>query len=271
MDLLLDLLAAVCLALVLPVGTRLLALPACAPFGTWLAAGALSGLSVLLDAGAPALALCLPLAVLCSLTALLGVVRLVEVLRERTPRSVAALSAAASLGVVALALVVDRSGAAPFLGFDATVWRLTVLHFSVAGFAASLLVGHTALAAPGPLAGAACWAVPVGTAGVGAGWFAGEWVELAGAAVLVAGLLAAATVLLRDVVRWTEAAGQLLAAAALVTPVSAALAVWWALGEAADLPHPTLTWTAATHGVGNALGVGLAGLLGWTALAKEQL
>jgi hypothetical protein len=271
MDLLLDVLVAVCAALVLPLGARLLSLPAQAPFGTWLAAGALAAVAALLDPGAPALVLALPLAALGAATALLGAARLPEVVRTRAPRPVAALSAAGSLGVVTLALVVDRSGSAPFLGFDATVWRLTVLHFCVAGFAASLLVGHTAVAAPGPLADAACWAVPLGTATVGAGWFADEWVELVGAVVLVAGLLAAAWVLLRDVVRWSDASGQLLAAAALVTPLSAALAVWWALGEAAGLPHPTLTWTAATHGVGNALGVGLAGLLGWTALAKEQL
>ena len=32
-------------------------------------------------------------------------------------------------------------------------------------------------------------------------------------------------------------------------------------GEAVGLPHPTLTWMAATHGFGNALGFALCALL----------
>ncbi|MGW4221252.1 YndJ family transporter [Streptomyces bacillaris] len=36
-----------------------------------------------------------------------------------------------------------------------------------------------------------------------------------------------------------------------------------AVGEATGLPHPTLTWMAATHGLGNALGFALCSLLAW--------
>jgi hypothetical protein len=39
------------------------------------------------------------------------------------------------------------------------------------------------------------------------------------------------------------------------------LAPSWALDEATGLPHPALTWMAATHGLGNALGFALCSVL----------
>ncbi|MEW2491730.1 YndJ family transporter, partial [Streptomyces sp. NPDC048411] len=48
--------------------------------------------------------------------------------------------------------------------------------------------------------------------------------------------------------------------------VTMVLALSWALGEATGLPHPTLTWMAATHGLGNALGFALC-----SALARQRL
>lgn len=257
----------VSLGLVVPLGVRLLALPLTAPVAAWLAAGAVASVSVLLDAGRVAVLLALPMVALCAGTAAVGLRRVSEGVDARVA---AAVSASSSLGVVAVALLVDRSGIAPFLGFDATVWRLTVLHFCVAGFAASLLVGLTHVAAATRATCFACWAAPTGTALVAAGHFLGPWLELAGALSLTAGLLACSWAALH-LVRLDEAGGQLLAVAAAVTPLTMLLAVSWALGHATDLPHLTLTQTAATHGVGNALGVGLAGVLGWTTVTKEQL
>ncbi len=270
---LLTTLTVLCLALVLPLGIRLLSAPLTVPAGWWLSAGASAGLGTVLPTGPAAVLLVVPLAGLCVAIAAMGTVRLRELGSGPAPaaRAAAALSATSSLAVVALALLVDRAGAAPFLGFGPTVWRLTVLHFCVAGFAASLLVGLAAVAAPCAATHLGCWAVPTGTALVGAGHFLGPWLEPAGAVALTSGLLASSWVVLRRVVRWSDSGGQLLAVAAGVTPATMALALWWALGEAVDLPHPTLTWTAATHGVGNALGIGLAGVLGWTTITQEQL
>jgi hypothetical protein len=54
---------------------------------------------------------------------------------------------------------------------------------------------------------------------------------------------------------------RMVSALAVLAPM--VLAVWWTAGLAFDLPHHSLAWTAATHGVLNAVGYALCGLLGW--------
>ncbi|MFJ4313312.1 YndJ family transporter [Streptomyces anulatus] len=61
----------------------------------------------------------------------------------------------------------------------------------------------------------------------------------------------------------------LLLASATVPVATMLLALSWAPGEATGLPHPTLTWTAATHGLGNALGFALCSLLAWRRIRTE--
>ncbi|WP_327676015.1 YndJ family protein [Kitasatospora sp. NBC_00458] len=63
----------------------------------------------------------------------------------------------------------------------------------------------------------------------------------------------------------------LLAVSGTVLAATMLLALWWALGEASGIPHPTLGWMAATHGVGNALGFALCSLLAWRRLALPHL
>jgi hypothetical protein len=57
---------------------------------------------------------------------------------------------------------------------------------------------------------------------------------------------------------------------ASVLAVTMVLALWWALGEASGLVHPSLGWMAATHGIGNAFGFGLCGMLAWRLLRNEE-
>lgn len=183
----------------------------------------------------------------------------------RLPDAVRELAAFAALGFLAVAasgLVPERFGV-EFLGYSLPVLGLTAAHFHFAGFAAALLAGLAYVAAPGRPALVGAAAIPAGTLVVLVGYFTGEAVELAGAVVLAAGLLATSWVVLRDIAPRAGGGRLLLTVSAVVTPVTMALAVWWALGEATGLAHPTLTWTAATHGVLNALGVGLAGVLAW--------
>jgi len=64
--------------------------------------------------------------------------------------------------------------------------------------------------------------------------------------------------------------GTLLAISALSALVPRVLAVWWTAGLAFDLPHLSMTSTAATHGVANAVGYTLCGLLGWRQTLRQK-
>ena len=100
------------------------------------------------------------------------------------------------------------------------------------------------------------------------GFFVGDAVQLVGAAVLTAGLWLAAFVIWRDVFPGVTdpLTRVLLGTSAAVLVPSLLLALWWALGRAADLPHPSVDWMIATHGVANALGFGLCSVLAWRRL-----
>ncbi|MEV6976354.1 YndJ family protein [Kitasatospora sp. NPDC093806] len=193
--------------------------------------------------------------------------------RSLAPAEIAVLTALATPSVAGLALVAERSGHELF-GFDLDILALTVPHFHYAGFTAALVAGLVCRAVPDSRA--ARWAalsVPAGTLLVLAGYFVDDWAELAGAAVLTTGMWLVGLLTWRDLRtrggadcrdRTTPA---LLGVSAAVLAATMLLALWWALGEASGLPHPTLGWMAATHGVGNALGFALCSLLAWRRLA----
>ncbi|WP_441246830.1 YndJ family protein [Kitasatospora sp. McL0602] len=204
--------------------------------------------------------------------------------RSLAPAELAVLTALAAPSVAGLALLAERSGHRLF-GFDLDILALTVPHFHFAGFTAALVAGLVCRAEAGRHAArtartartarAAALSVPLGTGLVLAGYFVDDWAELLGAVVLTAGMW------LVGLLTWRELrhrapdrlTGVLLAVSSAVLLVTMLLALWWALGEASGLTHPTLTWMAATHGLGNALGFALCGLLAWrrlgAALPKE--
>ncbi|MBT2450531.1 YndJ family protein [Streptomyces sp. ISL-43] len=202
------------------------------------------------------------------------------------PAEVAVLTALAAPSVAGTALVAERAGYRLF-GFDLDILALTVPHFHFAGFAAALVAGLVCRACPpgagapgtsGPAASAALarWAaysVPAGTLLVLLGYFVDDWAELAGAVTLTGGMWAVALLTWRDVrpaVRDRDrVTAALLATSAAVLVATMLLALWWALGEATGIAHPTLTWMAATHGLGNALGFALCSLLAWRRLAAD--
>ncbi|WP_420377880.1 YndJ family protein [Streptomyces filamentosus] len=209
---------------------------------------------------ATALAACYALATLA--LALLAPARL-ALTRSPRPAELAVLTALVCPSVAGLALVAERASY-PLFGFELDLLALTVPHFHFAGFAAALVAGLLCRSAGGGvLAGAAALSVPAGTLLVLAGYFVDDWAELVGAVVLTAGMTAVAVLTLRE--RRDLAADPvtraLLGVSALVLAVTMALALWWALGEATGIPHPTLTWMAATHGLGNALGFAVCSLL----------
>ncbi|WP_259316530.1 YndJ family protein [Kitasatospora xanthocidica] len=193
--------------------------------------------------------------------------------RSLAPAEVAVLTALAAPSVAGVALVAERSGY-PLFGFEPHILALTVPHFHYAGFTAALVAGLVCRAARPGSAPARCAAlsVPAGTLLVLAGYFLGNWWQFAGAAVLTTGMWLVGLVTWRDLRPrtrdWTTA--RLLAASSAVLALTMLLALWWALGRAAGLPHPTLTWMAATHGVGNALGFALCALLAWRRITADR-
>ncbi|WP_411104637.1 YndJ family protein [Streptomyces sp. cmx-4-9] len=187
-----------------------------------------------------------------------------------TPPEIAVATALASPSVAGTALVAERAGHRLF-GFDLDILALTVPHFHYAGFAAALVAGLVCRAArPGPWTRGAAYSVPAGTLLVLLGYFVDDWAELLGAVVLTGGMWAVALLTWREIRpsgrdRTTRA---LLAVSAAVLVATMLLALWWATGEATGIVHPTLTWMAATHGLGNALGFALCSVLAWRRLTR---
>lgn len=187
--------------------------------------------------------------------------------RDLGPAGIALLTALVTPAVAATALVAERSGHQLF-GFDLGILALTVPHFHFAGFAAALIAGLVCRVSDGPAGRFAALSVPLGTLLVLVGYFIGDWAELVGAVVLTAGMWTV------GLLTWRlgRAAGRdrttryLLLASAAVLVATMLLALSWAVGEATGLPHPSLTWMAATHGLGNALGFALCSLLAWRRL-----
>jgi len=184
--------------------------------------------------------------------------------RREWPTEIAVLTALISPAVAAAALVAERAGY-PLFGFEPAVLTLTVAHFHFAGFAAALIAGLQTHIAPGRAAELAALTVPAGTLLVLTGYFTGEFVELAGALVLTAGMWTVGWLTWRyaRAPGLDRVTGALLAGSAAVLVASMVLAVSWALGEATGLPHPSLAWMAATHAVANALGFALCAMVGW--------
>lgn len=243
----------------------------------WVPAAGAAAVALWLPRGAWAVALAgVYLAVTLAL-ALCAPVRLATVSRRAGPglwpREVAVLTALVAPAVAAAALVAERGGYRLF-GFGLEVLSLTVAHFHVAGFVAALVAGLVCRTA-GDAAEArlAALAVPVGTFVVLVGFFTGEWVELAGAVVLTAGMWLVAWLTWRQVrPRAADRVARASLGAGAVTLVATmALAVSWALGEAAGVPHLSLEWMAATHGVANAVVFGTCAVVAWRRLRVDPL
>jgi hypothetical protein len=264
MSVLVNLLICVGMLVIVPIGLRLLDDPSALPARqVWPVGAACGAISLWLPRGAVAtsfaMAYALGAAVLCAY----AISRPTPPRRE-WPAEIAVLTALVSPAVAASALVAERSGYHLF-GFKLGVLALTVAHFHFAGFAAALIAGLQTRTEPGRAAAIAALTVPAGTMLVLIGYFTTDFVELAGALLLTAGMWTVGWL------TWRYARGlgpdrltaALLTGSAAVLAASMVLAVSWALGEATGLPHPSLVWMAATHGVANALGFALCAMVGW--------
>lgn len=188
--------------------------------------------------------------------------------RVATPRVVAVCAALIAPMVASCSLAAERAGYRLF-GFDLDVLALTVAHFHYAGFAAALVAGLVCrLSSDGSLGQAAALSVPVGIATVFVGFFTNDWVELAGALSLTVGMWLTGWLVWHQAipVARDRATRALLATSALVLGLTMVLALDWALGETTGLAHLSLSWMVATHGVANALGFALCGIVAWRRL-----
>ncbi|WP_405669190.1 YndJ family protein [Streptomyces sp. NBC_00055] len=274
MSVLVDLIVMLGMLVVVPAGLRL---TGAAEFDRirrlWPLFAVPGAVALWLPRGGPAtvLAGCYALgAVLLALHAPPRLLRAVRASAAHRTAEIALFTALVTPSVAATALVAERSGHALF-GFGPGILALTVPHFHFAGFAAALIAGLVCRVADGPAGRFAASSVPSGTLLVLIGYFIGDWAELAGAVVLTAGMWTVALLTWRTI----RVSGRdrttrtLFAVSSAVLVATMVLALSWALGEATGLPHPTLTWMAATHGLGNALGFALCSVLAWRRLQDQ--
>ena len=259
---LVNLLVSVGMLVVVPAGLRLISDPAVAFARRCWPVGAVAGaVSLWLPRGTVATSLATVYAVAAAVLCAYALSRPAPRRRE-WPTEAAVLTALISPAVAASALIAERAGYQLF-GFELGILALTVAHFHFAGFAAALIAGLQSRLTPGPAARAAALTVPAGTLLVLLGYFTAEAVELAGALVLTAGMWTVGWLTWRYARTAADRlTALLLGCSAIVLVASMALAVSWALGEATGLPHPSLAWMAATHGVANALGFAVCAMVG---------
>ncbi len=229
------------------------------------AAAALT-VSFWLPAGAGARVLAAPWLLCCGLhAAALGA----QALFREEPFSAGwlPLLSAAFLPVGGVWTLLSRGGQAP-MGFQEPIILLTGVHFHYTGFAAPLLVFFVrGAAAPGrtrTLLTAAGVGLAAGIPLLAAGFVLSRHLQLLGVLVLAAALAVYGVLALRTAPRLRSAAARAaLRVSSVALLLAMALAVTYAAGEYTSRWFLSIPQAAATHGVLNALGFTLCGLLAW--------
>ena len=202
--------------------------------------------------------------------ALLGLCGLLVL--SRKPVTLSSLCLAASLIYLPVGcawLVASRYGLTP-MNFQEPIVLLTAVHFHFAGFAAPLLALVTArhfAQTPRPAvrtifkivdAGVIC-----GPGLLAVGFVAGPHTKLAAFIVALSEVSLAAFFLAALRAISSRAAQLLLVVSAASVIFSMSFAIVWAVGEFPLQPFVHLAEMAKFHGIANALGFTLCGLLGW--------
>lgn len=188
----------------------------------------------------------------------------------RRSRRVDELPGAVALGFLAVGaawLVADRAALEP-AGFAPPFVALTAVHFHHAGFVATTVLG-TCLDAGGRAQRVATALVVAGPPVVAVGFLAVPALQVLGALLLSVGLWTfAAVVWVRPL---SGGAGVLLRVAGLAVVLPMVLALHWATGAATGWFRPLdIPTMAQSHGVVQAFGFGLLGLLGRRVAAARQ-
>ncbi|MEV6523853.1 YndJ family transporter [Longispora sp. NPDC051575] len=249
MTILVNLIVTLGMLVILPLGLRLLHLPA-AVRTFWPLAAVPGAISLWLPRGATAAGLA---------AAYLAMTLIVAFQAGRrsgwNPRELAVRTALVSPAVAAAALLVERTGVGLFaVDVEGLARALPQLHY--AGFTAALVAGLIHRTDQDSTAARiAALTVPIGAETILIGYFVGGHLELVGALVLTTGMWFVGWLMWRD--------GFLFKLSSAVLAATVLLAVLWAAGEAFGTPGFGLTWLTATHGVATALGLALCGLLAW--------
>ncbi len=178
--------------------------------------------------------------------------------------------APAYLAVGAAWLLADRLDLAP-VGVTAPLVQLTAIHFHHAGFGAAVLATCTWQVRPSRGAGAALAMILAGPPVVAVGFLTSGVLQVLGALLLAVGLWALAWQVVRHVApRFAGAPRILLVVSALATLAPMVLAVQWAAGSAFGTPALSIPAMALWHGLANAVGFVLLGVLGWHLTALDH-
>jgi hypothetical protein len=230
--------------------------------------------SMLLPAGVGAGLLAALWLLVCGLLAMAGLAAFIQE-RPTLPR----LARSAALGYLAVGgawLVLFRLGV-PVLTFPRVIIELTAVHFHFAGFGATLISALTAawLRRRRPrwarLGEASLILVVLGSPLTAAGFTSGlRPVQALGAAVIATGVVLTAGLLLLAVA--PRLTGRLacwaLRLAAIAPALPMVLALDWSGGPLFGIKTLSIEGMAVVHGILNAFGFTLLGLIGW-ALSEE--
>jgi hypothetical protein len=233
-----------------------------------LPAAVLLGTAYFLPQGSVACCLAIPWLATTALMALCGLLWLRQ--RGLRPWDAACVDAglvyAAVGGAWALA---DRLGFRP-LDFDPIIVLLTAIHFHYAGFLLPIATGLAMRHCPGRVAGLAglgvVVSVPLVAVGITASQLrAGPVIECAAAWLMAAGGVLTAWLHLQLALAsdWPRLVRVLWLTAGLSLLGSMALAATYGSRFYAPVAWLDIPWMRVLHGTANALGFGLAGVLGW--------
>ncbi len=161
--------------------------------------------------------------------------------------------------------LLDRLGVRPW-DYDPLLVQLTAVHFHFAGFALPLLAGMVGRQRPG---GTPRWIVVGILAGIPlvaggllisqlTGWYGGEWLP---SWLLAAAGMGVAVCQLQEAWRRRALRGLLLALSGGALLVGMLMAASWGLARAWGQPWPTMIDMFTLHGILNAVGFSLLGLL----------
>ena len=254
---------------IVPLGMRLQLLPRAVRVAQPVFA-ALVVVSFLSRTGIAAALLAVPWLLLGATCGVIGLLRL----RRGGVRHVDELCLHAALvywPVGCLWLVISRLGVNP-LGFSDDIVLLTAVHFHFAGFAALTMLGMTGRFAQGLLFRVTAWGAITGIPSLALGITFSPSLECAAALLLASSLVSAAGLTVFVVLpRVTHRTARVMLAVSAASVVAAMLfAGIYALGKYNGRDWLDIPEMAAVHGVINAVGFSLCGLVGWNLVGEKR-